>query len=71
MPKFCRFIFLPLLMVIFSAFTVNAQTSLSGNLNGDNCVDYDDLLIFVQQWLDTGGCTEPNCADLYVDGRVN
>jgi len=34
-------------------------------------VGYDDLVIFSAQWLDSGGCSEANCADLYVDNFVN
>jgi len=42
-----------------------------GDLDGDCAVDWQDLLIFTKQWLDTGGCSDPNCADLYVDNIVN
>ncbi|MHC4132576.1 MAG: lamin tail domain-containing protein [Planctomycetota bacterium] len=71
MLKFCRCISLSLLIVLFSTFAVNAQTSLIGNLNEDHCVDHNDLFWFIEQWLDTGGCSEPNCADLYIDDLVN
>ena len=42
--------------------------SLAGDLNGDCVVDYRDLKIMTDQWLDTGSCCQ---ADLYEDDKVN
>ncbi|UCF00364.1 MAG: lamin tail domain-containing protein, partial [Planctomycetota bacterium] len=42
-----------------------------GDLSGDCCVDWQDIELFVGQWLDTGGCSEPNCADLDDDNDVD
>jgi hypothetical protein len=59
------------LSFLFITNFAGAQTILLGDLYEDNCIDHNDLLIFIDQWLDTGGCSEPNCADLYVDDLVN
>ncbi|MHC4570689.1 MAG: lamin tail domain-containing protein [Planctomycetota bacterium] len=42
-----------------------------GDLSGDCTVDWQDLQIFAGQWLDTGGCSEPNCADLDDSNNVD
>ncbi|MHC5074153.1 MAG: CotH kinase family protein, partial [Planctomycetota bacterium] len=42
-----------------------------GDLDNNCVVDENDLDIFANQWLDTGGCSEPNCADIYIDNLVN
>lgn len=43
----------------------------SGDLNEDCIVDLEDLGLFTKQWLDAGGCWEPNCADLDGVNGVN
>ena len=35
-----------------------------GDLSGDCHVSMEDLAIFVGQWLDSGGCADPACANL-------
>ncbi len=40
----------------------------TGDLDENSRVNTVDLGIFCQQWLDTGGCSDPNCADL--DGSL-
>ena len=43
-----------------------------GNLNTDCRVNWEDLRILADQWLNSGDCSaDPNCADLYVDNIVN
>ncbi|MHC4791352.1 MAG: dockerin type I domain-containing protein, partial [Planctomycetota bacterium] len=59
------------LLIAFSAVSVSAQSQLIGDLSGNFEVDGEDLWIVAEQWLNTGGCSEPNCADLYVDGQVD
>jgi hypothetical protein len=58
-------------LIAFSAVSVSAQSQLIGDLSGNFEVDGEDLWIVAEQWLNTGGCSEPNCADLYVDGQVD
>ena len=41
-----------------------------GDLNQDCKVNFDDLFIFADQWLD-GSCAGPDCADIYPGGGVN
>ncbi|HUT29503.1 MAG TPA: lamin tail domain-containing protein [Sedimentisphaerales bacterium] len=40
-----------------------------GDVDGNCEVDALDLRILAQQWLEPGGCSDPNCAD--VDGSLN
>ena len=61
---------LALMIGAFVAGSVGAEYPL-GDLNEDCEVNSDDLQIVVGQWLDTGGCSEPNCADLNGDNIVN
>ncbi len=39
----------------------------AGDLVEDCRIDLEDLRVFMEQWLDEGGCSEPNCADLNDD----
>ncbi|MHC5075892.1 MAG: hypothetical protein ACYTFM_05645, partial [Planctomycetota bacterium] len=52
-----------------SATTTNTEFNNcpDGDLDNNCVVDENDLDIFANQWLDTGGCSEPNCADIYID----
>lgn len=49
-----------------SAITIRAVSDLSGDLNGDNFVNWLDLSIFANQWLNTSGP-----ADFDSSGRVD
>lgn len=42
-----------------------------GDLSGNCHVGIEDLALFVNQWLNTGGCSGVDCADLHVDNTVN
>ncbi|MBN1764732.1 MAG: hypothetical protein JW860_05695 [Sedimentisphaerales bacterium] len=42
-----------------------------GDLNDDCTVNNSDLIIFLNQWLDTGGCSGIGCADINDDNTVN
>ena len=57
--------------IIFIAFfsSISAQqiNYPIGDLNGDFCVDINDMLLFVEQWLDPSGCSGLGCADF--DGQ--
>jgi len=60
--------------LIFLFFLLNISTTeatLPGDLNEDHVVGYEDLVIFAAQWLTNGGCSGPNCADLYADDFVD
>ena len=51
--------------------TIDVQTPLYGDINGDDFVDLDDLRIFADQWLSTLDCLEEDyCADLDISGNV-
>jgi hypothetical protein len=53
---------LPVLLTIFFAAPAVSGCPL-GDLDGDCGVSVEDLLVFAEQWLDSEGCSEPNCAD--------
>jgi len=62
--------FLSLILAVFltgSAWAANP----TGDLDNNGRVDLKDLLVFTGQWLNTGGCSDSNCADLSGDGDVN
>jgi hypothetical protein len=42
-----------------------------GDLNQDSLVNETDVGLFIPQWLDTGGCADPNCADIDGSGTVD
>jgi len=56
-------------------FTIRPPTARlcpEGDLDGDCDVDFNDLEVFVKQWLDpSGSCSDFNCADLDGAGGVN
>lgn len=43
----------------------------AGDLSGNCHVGIEDLAMFVAQWLNSGGCSGIDCADLYVDNFVD
>ena len=61
------------------AYTIPALTAChfvleaeypAGDLNGNCHVGLEDLVLFAAQWLDTGGCSGIDCADLLADNIV-
>src|SRR4030042_1244411 len=58
------------LILSLSVFSFAALCPL-GDLNGDCKVNFYDLAVFAEQWLDTGGCSHPACADLDGINRIN
>ncbi|MHC4157658.1 MAG: lamin tail domain-containing protein [Planctomycetota bacterium] len=60
-----------LLIFISLAVSANIQACPEGDLSGNCSVGWEDIELFVKQWLDTGGCSEPNCADLNDDNDVD
>ncbi len=44
---------------------------LQGDIDGSCVVDFADLLVLSEQWLEKVACTESNCADLDGDNNVN
>jgi hypothetical protein len=59
-----------LLFIVILSVSAPAQLYPTGDLNQDFTVDTEDLLIFVEQWMDESGCTPPNCAELDNINRV-
>ncbi len=56
----------------FTILPPTARICPEGDLDGDCEVDFNDLEIFVAQWLDPpGSCSDFNCADLDGTGGVN
>lgn len=62
---------LSLVLIAVLAFPAKLQACPTGDLSGDCIVYFEDLRIFTEQWLDTGGCSEPNCADLDDSNTVD
>ena len=63
-------LFLSLLSVFFGLGSALAANP-TGDLDNNGRVDLKDLRVFTEQWLNTGGCTDSNCADFSGDGDVN
>jgi hypothetical protein len=64
-----------LIIVIFLATFATAKLCPQGDLDGNCKVDWEDLKIFTDQWLNDididEGCPQPGCADLDSDSKVN
>jgi len=60
-----------LVLTVFLAGPAEVQACIPGDLDENCLVDLKDLMVFTEQWLDTGGCSDPNCADLDDDGNVD
>ena len=58
-------------LFVFLAGSAGANPYLAGDLSGNCTVDWKDVQLFAKQWLDTGVCSEPNCADLDGDNDVD
>ncbi len=73
MDKVFKSATIPLLLVLIASVTGPAavEACIPGDLDENCLVDLKDLMVFTQQWLDTGGCSEPNCADLDDDSSVD
>jgi hypothetical protein len=63
-------LFLSLILAAFLTCPAWAAVP-TGDLDKNGRVDLKDLLVFTDQWLDTGGCSDSNCADMSGDGDVN
>ena len=59
-----------LALPLFLAGSAAAQCPI-GDLSGNCSVGWEDISLFTTQWLDTGGCSEPSCADLDNDNKVD
>lgn len=61
-----------LFLMLFAIFAVSAPAQLypSGDLDQNFVVDFDDLIILAEQWLDESGCVPPDCAELDGIDRV-
>jgi len=70
MYVFMRILFLSVMLVVFFACSAGAQCPV-GDLNEDCVVDYQDLRILTDRWLDPN-CLSPDCeADLDSTPGVN
>ena len=67
MAKYCKLCVFLLIFAVFSPAI--AQQQIGGDLTGDFKIDANDLLLFVNQWLDEGGCSGLTCAD-YDDNHI-
>jgi hypothetical protein len=64
----------PLCLLVLSTSLVISHCLFAcpiGDFDGDCAVDYNDLNLFTNQWLDIGGCSGPNCADLDASGKID
>ena len=60
--------------MLFSAALAASATSapcITGDLDGNCSVGFEDLLLFTYQWLDDSGCSGLGCADLNNDNNVD
>ncbi|MHC4150390.1 MAG: lamin tail domain-containing protein, partial [Planctomycetota bacterium] len=71
MPDSLRVLLLLLVLIAALAAPAKLHGCPTGDLSGDCIVGTEDLRIFTEQWLDTGGCSEPNCADLDDSNTVD
>ncbi|MHC4159398.1 MAG: lamin tail domain-containing protein, partial [Planctomycetota bacterium] len=62
---------LSIVLIALLADSVVAADCPVGDLSGNCRVWWEDVQLFVKQWLDTGGCSEPNCADLDDNNNVD
>ena len=64
MFKLTKISSLSLILVTLLAVSASAGTYIAGDLNEDNHVDFEDMEIFCEQWLDPTGYSGSACADL-------
>jgi hypothetical protein len=60
-----------LFLITFLTGPIYANTWAHGDLNGNYKVDTNDLRLFIEQWLDTSGCSGLGCADFDSQNGVN
>ena len=60
-----------LVVFLFIVFLTNPAGAVTGDLNSDRVVDWQDLGLFVDQWLAPAGCPGPTCADFSGNGNVD
>ncbi len=56
-------VFLPLLVFALLCGTCFGELCPQADLSGDCRVDWEDMAIFAEQWLGTGGCSHSGCGD--------
>ena len=59
------------LLVILAGLPAAYGACPAGDLNGNCYVDLQDMVLFVQQWLDPSGCSGSGCADFDGSNGVN
>ena len=59
-----------LVVPLFSSLSLGSIYCPAGDLNDDCQVDIQDVVVFAEQWLDVGGCSGIDCADLDGSGKV-
>lgn len=62
---------LPALSVCHIVLVDDCPDPAAGDLSGDCDLNWEDVDIFAEQWLDVGGCSGEGCADLDGDTRVD
>ncbi len=62
---------LVVVLIVVLACSGQVRACIPGDLDENCLVDLKDLMVFTEQWLDTGGCSEPNCADLDDSSNVD
>ncbi len=60
-----------LVVFLFIVFLANPAGAITGDLNSDGVVDLQDLGLFVNQWLNSSGCSGSNCADFDAGSDVD
>lgn len=62
-PKNVRISLFSLAIVVFWAGSAVAGLCPEGDLSGDCAIDWEDIEVFAEQWLDNGDCEDVVCAD--------
>jgi hypothetical protein len=65
-----RYLFSLMVVVFLGGFAV-ARLCPEGDLSGDCKVYWEDIKLFTEQWLDSGGCSHPGCADFDGVNGIN
>ena len=70
-PAIKHIIFLLFVFLCLSLQSVRADNQTTGDVTGDFKVDINDLQVFLDQWLDEGGCSGLGCADFDGQDGIN
>lgn len=70
MSRSTKIFLLSAILIVFPASLIMAAYPV-GDLDGNCEVNFEDLRLFIAQWLDAGGCSGADCADLNGTDGVN